>query len=46
MIYMGTEQVNVQSGELNIDNITMEFNTVSGDRMKALDHVSDRKSVV
>ena len=37
---MGTEQVNVQSGELNIDNITMEFNTVSGDRMKALDHVS------
>lgn len=37
---MDIKRNDVQSGELNIENIVMEFNTVSGDKMKALDDIS------
>lgn len=37
---MDMKRNDIQSGELNIENIVMEFNTVSGDKMKALDDIS------
>lgn len=33
-------QNDTQSGELNIENLTIEFNTMCGDKMKALDNIS------
>ncbi|EEG74354.1 ABC transporter, ATP-binding protein [[Clostridium] hylemonae DSM 15053] len=37
---MGEVEKKTQSGELNIEHVSIEFNTVSGDKMKALDDIS------
>lgn len=37
---MGGIDRKTKSGELNIEHISIEFNTVSGDKMKALDDIS------